>query len=160
MKVRFVAQTIRLCDISELMIKLVDFREEELLENEVWKHFIVENVEFIQNSNKTEVYENSENSYIVLTEFNLNNGQKYIGYCSPQDASGIDYIQPVIFTKKGQFAFYKDGNWSEKDKKEAFSFLGLNFTEIFPVKYETKVLCDGKFLIGKILDFNFCKNVT
>ena len=145
---------------SELMIKLEHLREENLLENHVWKYFIVENIEYVQKSDKMEISENSEENYIVLTEFHLNNGKKFNGYCSRQDASGIDYIQPVIFTENGQIAFYREKQWSEKEKTETCSFLGLNFAEIFPVKYKTKILCDGKFHRGSIIDFNVGKNVT
>jgi hypothetical protein len=141
------------------MIKLEDLKEDDLLENHVWKYFMVENIEYIQKTNRTEIFENSEDSYIVLTEFHFKNGKKYNGYCSPQDTSGIDYIQPVVFTEKGQFTFYKE-DWSEKEKTEALSFLELNFTEIFPVQYETKIMCDGKFYNGDITDFNIGRNVT
>ena len=131
------------------MIKLEDLQEEQILENHVWKHQIVENIEYIQKSNTTEISENSEESYIVLTHFHFKNGQKYNGYCSPQDTSGIDYIQPVLFTDKGQFAFYKE-DWSEKEMIEFLSFLELSISEIFPIQYETKIMCDGKFYIGNI----------
>ena len=57
-------------------------------------------------------------------------------------------------------AFYREKQWSEKEKTETCSFLGLNFAEIFPVKYKTKILCDGKFHRGSIIDFNVGKNVT
>lgn len=145
---------------SEIMIKLEHLKEEDLLNTEVWKYLIIEDIEYVQKSDKMEISENSEENYIVLTEFELNNGKKYIGYCSPQDSSGIDYIQPVIFTENGQFAFYRDRQWSEIEKMDFFSSLGLNFTEIFPVKYKTKILCDGKFHCGSIVDFNIEKNVT
>ena len=79
---------------------LKDLTAEDFSKNQVWEYLIEENIEYAQPSDKTEINDDSEICYIVLTEFILNNKKKYLGFCSPQDTSGIDYVQPVIFADR------------------------------------------------------------
>ena len=53
------------------MIKLEDLKEDDLLENHVWKYFMVENIEYIQKTNRTEIFENSELSQAAYADFSL-----------------------------------------------------------------------------------------
>lgn len=52
-------------------------------------------------------------------------GQKLMGFCSPQDPSGIDYTQPVILAEKGQVALWRDSGWTEEDKEKELQKLEL-----------------------------------
>ena len=63
-------------------------------------------LEFVSPADKEEVSENDIDGYIVLTQFILQDKTEHLGFCSPQDTSGLDYIQPVIITKNGHLPFY------------------------------------------------------
>ena len=90
----------------------------------------------------------------MLTKFKLANGTKLKGFCSPQDTSGLDYTQPVIFTENGQFRFWRDDDWTTPEQEKELKKIGLNWQEVFPVEFETMVMCDNEFYKGKIADFN------
>jgi hypothetical protein len=134
--------------------RLTDLTSSDLLSGQVWEHWTKDNVEYVKPTDKTEITEVSNIGHIVLTEFTLNNMTKYFGFCSPQDTSGLDYIQPVIFTDNGQVAFYKDNEWTEDEKDKALEKFRLNWQAVFPVDYVTKIKCDNKLHSGRILDFN------
>ena len=90
----------------------------------------------------------------MLTDFTLSNKTKYLGFCSPQDPSGLDYIQPVMFTNMGQVKIYKDISWTNHEKNEALKMIGFNSSDIFPITYKTRIKSDGQFFQGTILNFN------
>ena len=134
--------------------RLTNLTKNDLLSNQVWEHWMVDNIEFVIPSDSKEIHENDNKGYIVLTVFNLNNGRELIGFCSPQDTSGLDYIQPIIFTDNGQVELWRDNDWNNDDKDRAFKKFGLTWKDIFPIRFKTKVKCDGEFYSGKIFDFN------
>jgi hypothetical protein len=108
--------------------------------------------EFIEPVKKEEVFEEEESIYIVLTEFTDFCGNKFIGFCSPQDTSGIDYIQPVIIYKDKQIPFFFDKKPTENQIKELEDFQGM-FPNLFPIQYEAKIKSDGKNFKGIIENF-------
>jgi hypothetical protein len=132
---------------------LVDLTINDLLANPVWKHWYENGIEFIEPSTLKEISENDDSYYVVLTEFLANNGRKYFGFCSPQDLSGLDYIQPVIISELGQVDLYTE---SPTHKYETFvlSKLRINKSDLFPLRYITKVKCDNQYIENSLLDFN------
>ena len=50
--------------------------------------------------------EDTSGVYLAATEFRLADGSKVPGYCSPTDPSGLDYVQPVLFTAAGQMSLW------------------------------------------------------
>ena len=134
--------------------RLIDLKESDLEEYPIWEHWYENNIEFVKPSNKSELFESDEKGYIVKTEFELKNGKKYIGFCSPKDTSGLDYIQPVLLTENGQFFIFQDNNWTIEEKENELRKIGLKMGEVFPIKYMTKIKCDGDYHFGKLLEFN------
>ena len=134
--------------------RLSELTKEDLLENEVWEYWMVDNIEFVRASDKTEVTEDSNIAHIVATDFVFKNRTKHLGFCSPQEDGNIDHIQPVIITTKGQVEFYKESEWTEDEKDKALSRLGLDWHSVFPVVYTTKVKCDREYFVGTLTDFN------
>ena len=65
-------------------------------------------------------------SLILHCTIELANGDRYEGYCSPQDLSGLDYVQPVIFLKNISMNIYKE--WDQL--KTVFNIE----KSIFPIK--------------------------
>jgi hypothetical protein len=126
----------------------------DLIKKPVWEHWYDQDIEYVKQSDLNELTETDNKGHIVLTGFLLNNGIQLIGFCSPQDTSGIDYIQQVIFSNKGQFNIYKDAGWTSEQKEEEMKKLDLDWKDIFPLVYKTQIRCDGAFYEGKILDFN------
>lgn len=137
-----------------MLKKLIELTKYDLLDRNVWEHWNENNIEFVKPSDQTEIYEKSNIGHIVLTDFVLNNNTNLLGFCSPQDTSGLEYIQPVIITDKGQIELWRDKEWSENEKKELLEKLGLTSKEVFPIVYKTRVKCDTKFYSGTIFDFN------
>jgi hypothetical protein len=88
--------------------RLIDLTQKDLLDNNVWEHWSDNLIEYVRPSNNLSLSETSVNGHIVLTTFLLNNKKSLFGFCSPQDPSGLDYIQPVVLTSNGQVHFYKE----------------------------------------------------
>lgn len=126
----------------------------DLLENEVWEYWMADNIEYVNASDKTEVTEDSNITYIVTTDFVFKNKSKHVGFCSPNEAGDLENIQPVIITGKGQVEFYKENDWTEDDKESALSRLRLAWDAVFPVVFTTKVKCNRDFFSGTLTDFN------
>lgn len=75
-------------------------------------------IEFISPTDAREIKEMSPKTYIVLTNFKLANRIELIGFCSPQDKSGLDYTQPVILTENGLFVFWRNNDWTIAEKEK------------------------------------------
>lgn len=134
----------RLCDLSAA----------DLLENPVWEYGMDANIEYVSASDKTEIADDSNIIHIVVTDFIFNNKSKHIGFCSPPGPTGLDNIQPVVFSAKGQVEFYKETDWTEDEKNKALRKLGHDWNDIFPVVYTTRIKCGRKLHNGTILNFN------
>ncbi len=134
--------------------RLSDLSTADLLENQIWEYCMENKVEYVSASNKTEVSESGNITHIVVTDFVFNNKSKHIGFCSPQSDGGLDNIQPVVLLGKGQVEFYKENDWTENEKNKALLKIGLNFHDVFPVVYTTRVKCDRKIYSGVLNNFN------
>lgn len=134
--------------------RLSDLSETDMIENQIWEYCLENNIEYVSASTKTEITEGNNMTHIVVTDFIFNNKTRHIGYCSPQGIGGLDNVQPVVFYGKGQVEFYKENDWTENDKAKALLKLGLNFNEVFPLVYHTRVKCDRKIFSGILTNFN------
>ena len=134
--------------------RLTDLIEKDLTDHPVWKHWTENDIELVCTSSNKELNENSHDGHLVLTEFTFNNGTTATGFCSPQDTSGLDYVQPVLFTSNGQVNFYKDNDWDLKSEQIVLKQIGLTKDQVFPIKFQTKVKCDNEFYFGTLVDFN------
>jgi len=134
--------------------RLIDLTIADLLENEVWEFWMADNIEYVGASDKIELSEGSNMTYIVATDFIFNNRTKHLGFCSPQDPGGLDAIQPVVFSKKGQVELYRENDWTEDEKKKALSKLGLEWNMVFPLTYTARIKFGREFSHGTIMDFN------
>jgi hypothetical protein len=134
-------------------LKIDSIERDHILNHPVWKFWYEDNYGMVVPAEIHEISEDLEDSYIVLTEFTTSNGLSWIGFCSPQDRSGIDYIQPIILNDRGQVQFWKDADWTEQEKETELEKLGYNSNKVFPIIYRTKVKCDNEYFVSEILSF-------
>jgi hypothetical protein len=134
--------------------RLTELTISDLQNEPVWEHWYEEGIEYVRPTNKIEINEDDNIGLILLTDFTINNGQMFVGFCSPQDTSGLDYIQPVIIAANGQLGFWKYNDWTKEEKKEVLDKLGLEWQQVFPIHYKTRIQCNGKLYNGTIKDFN------
>jgi len=137
--------------------RLLDLTKNDLLENQVWEYWMADNIEFVKASDRTEVPADSNVTFIVVTDFVFNNKSKHIGFCSPHEELDLDNIQPVVITAKGQVEFYKENDWTEGEKNKALVKLGLEWKDVFPVTYTTRVKCNRELHSGILVNFNEVK---
>jgi len=137
--------------------RLLDLTKNDLLENQVWEYWMADNIEFVKASDKTEVPADSNVTFIVVTDFIFNNKSKHVGFCSPQEEVDLDHIQPVVISTKGQVEFYKENDWTEGEKNKALIKLGLEWKDVFPVTYTTRVKCNRELHTGILMNFNEVK---
>lgn len=133
---------------------LSSLKKSDLFYHLVWEHWYENNIEYVKKAESKEISETNESDYIVRTSFTLNNGFELNGFCSPKDPSGLDYIQPIILTDNEPVKFWNDLGWKPEDKDKELQKLELKWSEVFPIKYETLIKCDGRFYQGIITDFN------
>jgi len=134
--------------------RLNELTTDDLLENEVWEYWMADNIEYVRASDKTAIPEDCNTAYIVATDFVFKNRSKYLGFCSPQDIGGLDCIQPVIITDKGQIEFYKETDWTEDEVNNALTSLDLDRQKVFPIVYTTRIKCHRELFSGILIDFN------
>jgi hypothetical protein len=135
--------------------KLLNYlAKSDLISQPVWEHWYEGEIEYAKPSILIELTEMNNKGHIVMTDFILRNGMKLIGFCSPQDASSIEYIQPVMLTDKGQISLFKDEGWTFSQKIKELQKLDLAWKNVFPLEYKTRIRCDGNYYEGIILDFN------
>jgi hypothetical protein len=137
--------------------RLSDLSKNDLLENQVWEYWMADNIEYVKASDKTEVPADSNVTFIVVTDFVFSNKSKHVGFCSPQEEVDLDHIQPVVISGKGQVEFYKENDWTEGEKNKALVRLGLEWKDVFPVTYTTRVKCNRELHSGILLNFNEVK---
>jgi hypothetical protein len=85
--------------------------------------------------------------YIALTEFCLSNGSRYLGYSSPSDPSGLDYLQPVIISGRAHVRFWDQEQGTVPDD---WLPLGLAKEAVFPIGWRCPVPVDGSIVQGAI----------
>ena len=124
---------------------------EDLRTTPVWKSLGGSDEEaLVEPTSLATLSEAEQETFLALTEFVLGNGQRHIGFCSPVDDSGLDYVQPVIVTRQGQVSLWFDEPPAHGVIAEQWSRLGIAEGEVFPIKYECLVPVDGRTVTGTI----------
>ena len=138
--------------------KLNELTREDLEENPIWEYWMADNIEMVRPSDKTEIIEGSNTTYLVATNFILKNHTQYLGYSTPQLEGGLEDIQPVVFIGNESIEFYKDNDWTVNEKTEFLAKLKLLHEEVFPVIYTSKIKIHRMLFSRTILDFNEQEN--
>jgi hypothetical protein len=134
--------------------RLSELTRADLLENEVWEYCMADNIEYVSPSGKVEVNGDSNEVYIVITDFIFKNNSKHVGYCSPHTSGSLGLVQPVVLTDKGPVEFYREADFTPDDETTALSRFGLRKQSVFPVEYISRIKCNREYFSGMLLDFN------
>ena len=133
------------------MKPLLGITVEDLTSVPVWKcSGGDDSIAMVTPTDRTSLSESEEETFIALTEFFLPDGARHVGFCSPVDASGLDYVQPVIVTAVGQVRFWFDESPSAGDLAAQWQKLGRSSEAVFPVRYHCLVPVDGRVIEGTI----------
>jgi hypothetical protein len=142
------------CNVMTAQKLLTNLTLDDLIHQPCWIHYALENIEYVFPARKKEISEADSNNYVVLTEFILNDKTKHLGFCSPQDTSGLDYIQPVIITSRGHLPLYFDTLETIDLSGLTSKILSKKIHEVFPLTYVAKIKCDKKYHKGLVDGFN------
>ncbi len=96
------------------------------------------------------ISEGSPDVFLVTTRFWLGDGSEWLGFCSPQDSSGLDYVQPVIVTSDGHVQLWFDQTPSRDEQEAWWRRLNKPKSAVFPIGFECLVPVDGKVIRGEI----------
>jgi len=133
---------------------------EQLKQKPIWLYeseYI--NSEFVENIYSTDLSEITEETgiqtkpYIVYSIFTDAQGNNYEGYCSPEDPSGLDYIQPVIIFKNRHLSFYPDRPLSTSERKLFLNEFNTSEFNFFPIRCIPQVKVDGIMIYIDIISF-------
>jgi hypothetical protein len=143
------------------MKSLCDLTVEDLRTTPVWiSHGGPDEKALTEPTTRTSLTETERETFLVVTEFVLGNGQKCIGFCSPVDNSGLDYIQPVIVTEHGQVSLWFNRAPTQQVIADQWSRLGITASEVFPIHYKCLVPVDGHIVKGVVSDFESMSGTT
>ena len=99
-------------------------------------------------TNQHSVSELDDETLIVSTQFTLADGSVHLGYSSPVDSSGLDYVQPAIVTEDGHVRFWFDRAVSVAFLVQQWDPLHRREDEIFPIRWRSLVPVDGVTVTG------------
>ena len=94
--------------------------------------------------------ENEDGVFIAATRFVLADGSEWPGYCSPQDSSGLDYVQPVVVTEHGPNPMWFEQVLSPEEESRWWKRFGRGRDAVFPISWECLVPVDGAVVSGVI----------
>jgi|KBSMisStaDraftv2_1062788.scaffolds.fasta_scaffold01958_7 hypothetical protein len=117
----------------------------------VWKHHGgPDNRATVEPSALLALSEDTSDVYLAATEFRLADGTKMPGYCSPSDPSGMDYLQPVLFTAGGHVSLWSERPPTKASLAEAWRTLGKPLESVYPIEFTCVVPVDGRLISGLI----------
>jgi hypothetical protein len=103
----------------------------------------------VQPDERRQLSEEETITFVVATVFRLADGSELTGLCSPSDASGLDYLQPVILTDAGHVRLWNDDTAGTL-VASACERLGRPIDAIFPVHFECTIPVDGVRVTGTV----------
>ncbi len=102
-------------------------------------------------SSRTSLREEESGVFLVATDFELHDGTRHVGYCSPTDPSGLDYLQPVILVGMEHVELWHEEQPAETAAQVIAMRLGRNLDQVFPILWRCIVPIDGQFVSGQVL---------
>ena|SRR5688572_38095 len=131
--------------------RLHDLRPADLERAAVW-HYDGESDEVatVRATERAQLSASEQGRFIARTQFALANGAQFIGFCSPVDDSGLDYLQPVILTPEGPVYFFFEEPPSQEMLDAQWRRLGVGHEQVFPVHFRCTVPVDGVYVTGSI----------
>jgi hypothetical protein len=141
---------------GEELKPLLDLTLKDLSLHPVWQYHLDHDSrnEYVEESELTELTESDFRAYIAATNFILHDGSQLLGFCSPQDSSGSDYVQPVIIADGRHIPLWSDQPSSVGIVAELRACLGKTESQIFPIRCECIIPVDGIRLAYTISSLN------
>lgn len=132
------------------MKRVTELTPDDLNRVPVWRYEgEIDEVAVVHATERRDLGTNERGVFIAHTQFVLADGTQHVGFCSPCDDSGLDYLQPVIVTPDGQVYFWFDEPPSSDSLQRQWRRLGAR-SEIFPIHFRCTVPVDGRFVTGII----------
>jgi hypothetical protein len=128
---------------------------DDLGKHSIWKYDIENKIEIVESANPEKISERDNDVYIILTEFETFDKSKYWGYSSPQDNSGLDYVQPVIIYRDNHIKLWFDKAPKKCELERQWNILGKTEEQIFPLKYKCVVDIDEEERKGIIYNIEY-----
>lgn len=105
----------------------------------VWEHRYQDGAEFVRAAPGVKAIVAADadlngKGYLCQSAFTLADGREVVGYCSPQDTSGMDYVQPTILIEGHHWDL-----WSEPCP------IDLSSSGVFPLSMKCRVRTDEGF---------------
>ena len=133
------------------MKRLADLTPSDLERVAVWRYAgESDDVARVAATDRSELSERDHELFIARTHFVLANGTHHVGFCSPSDDSGLDYLQPVILTTGGLVYFHFEDPPSQETLEQQWQRLGAGHEQIFPIHFRCLVPVDGHYVTGVI----------
>lgn len=104
----------------------------------------------VEPTDRASLTETESETFLAATTFVLGNGQHVVGFCSPVDDSGLDYVQPVIITPQGHVRLWFDELPTPDVLAGQWSKLGIAESKVFPIAFECLVPVDGRLVRGTV----------
>jgi len=128
---------------------------EDLVACPVWRHFDSDGVESVESAPGVAELHDEGGAFIVLTQFSLHDGSGALGFSSPSDPSGLDYIQPTIVSTGGHTPLWYDHDPGPQAITDSLQRLCKSIAEVFPLRFEAQIPTDGRRVTGKMVKFEF-----
>ncbi len=143
------------------MKRLADLSVEDLVASPVWRYEGGSGAHATVVSSKRESLSQTDDEiFLAATEFELFDSSRHFGFCFPADASGIDYLQPVILGPSGHVSFWFDGPALPEVLSSQWRALGKEPRDIFPVTFRCLVPVDGRTVSGRIEGVESSRDLT
>jgi hypothetical protein len=125
-------------------VPIKSLRSSDLLACPVWEIRAEGDLELVRAAPGVKTIEESDadalvSAFVCLSSFRLACGREEIGFCSPQDSSGMDYVQPTIIFGERHWNL-----WLEACPAD------LRAAEVFPVAMTCRVESNGRFLTASL----------
>jgi hypothetical protein len=124
----------------------------DLRQHKVWQYHGVSDLKAqITASSRTSLREEESSVFLAATDFQLHDGTRHVGYCSPTDPSGLDYLQPFILVGMEHVALWHEEQPAETAAQMIAVRLGRNLDQVFPILWRCIVPVEGQLVSGQVL---------
>jgi hypothetical protein len=131
--------------------RLGELTTQDLLQVPVWRYVGTTEAEaLVEPTDLCSLSEDADGVYLVRTVFTLSDGTVAVGYCTPTDDSGLDYVQPVLLTGTGHVPLFREVPASSGEPESTCRRLAKPFDRIFPIRYRAEIPVDGHFVHGEV----------
>jgi hypothetical protein len=133
------------------MKRLADLTPVDLERVALWRYAgETDDTAVVRATDRQELGDAERGLFIARTQFALANGAQHIGFCSPDEETSLDSLQPVILTSAGPVYFWFEDPPSAESLRAQWKRLGAEHEEIFPIHFRCTVPVHGHYITGVI----------